>query len=756
VENDPSASRIRYSFIPIFHRLRLTPTPEPGTRKFPALSRPAPRAGIAKPRIRRLLPILCLAPLLSASAGDGYLWPTNASRMMTSSFGEYRSSHLHAGLDIKTWGSEGWSVFAVDTGWVERIEVNPFSYGRCLRIRLLDGHTALYAHLSRFAEPIEDIVLLEERRAGKHDIALEFDPGFLPVRRGQTVAFTGQTGAGGPHLHFELWDAAGNALNPLAAGLSVEDRIAPTLRSVAFTPLDFGSHVDGAFTSRTVPLRRTGRGAWSWTRPVRCWGSVGVSYCSFDAADGCANRFSIYSAKLIVDGRTVFSSKYDCFPQALWREVHLDRDRGLDVAGRGLFQKLYVDDGNLLPFYEPAAFRSGVLCTWDASVGTPAGAPGCGPDAAPAGDADDAVLPGPLRLSPGRHEIRVETSDYAGNTAVASGPVETASLAASVPRVPFPATGWSGGIPGRSFPPATEIRREFGREGLLFRVRSAAPLPAAPRLDVRMNGWSNASVALIPESRCEFTGLLPYDEALTGTMISVLRFSSETGAERMRSDTVQVFCVTPEYGGVMVSPDGLCRIEFPPRSVPRAFWGMIRTEPASDKAPFGIGGSYTVEPAELVLRDRVRVRFDVAGAAGRENRTGVYARRRNGGWNFLGNDREEGWLSVWTSSLEPFTVLVDTVAPSLWGVSFGRKADLRRRTPDITVRFSDRLSGIRDEGEYEIRLDGERLLVEYDPERARASHRVEAPLAAGRHSLDIRLEDRSGNVSTFRREFMLP
>jgi hypothetical protein len=299
-----------------------------------------------KPGTRNVFLMLCFLPFLGLAASDGYQWPTNASRMMTSSFGEYRSSHLHAGMDVKTWGTEGWSVFAVDSGWVEKIEVNPFSYGRSLRIRLLDGRAVLYAHLSRFAEPIEDIVRLEQRRADRHDIALEFDRGFLPVRRGQTVAFTGQTGAGPPHLHFEIWDENGDALNPMSVGFTVQDRIAPVISAVAFTPLDFGSHVDGAFTTRPVPLRRTARGDRIWERPVRCWGSVGVSFSAFDMADGCANRFSSYVARLLVDGRLVFTSRYDRFPQALGREVNLDRDHGLNTAGRGLFQKLYVDDGN--------------------------------------------------------------------------------------------------------------------------------------------------------------------------------------------------------------------------------------------------------------------------------------------------------------------------------------------------------------------------------------------------------------------------
>jgi hypothetical protein len=42
-----------------------------------------------------------------ASADEPRLWPLGITINLTSSFGEYRSGHLHAGLDIKTHGKEG-------------------------------------------------------------------------------------------------------------------------------------------------------------------------------------------------------------------------------------------------------------------------------------------------------------------------------------------------------------------------------------------------------------------------------------------------------------------------------------------------------------------------------------------------------------------------------------------------------------------------------------------------------------------------
>ena len=37
----------------------------------------------------------------------GYIWPTDASPYLTSTFAETRSTHFHSGIDIKTWGREG-------------------------------------------------------------------------------------------------------------------------------------------------------------------------------------------------------------------------------------------------------------------------------------------------------------------------------------------------------------------------------------------------------------------------------------------------------------------------------------------------------------------------------------------------------------------------------------------------------------------------------------------------------------------------
>ncbi|MGB5875120.1 MAG: hypothetical protein WBH56_15480, partial [Bacteroidota bacterium] len=58
-----------------------------------------------------------------------YLWPTDASNTITSTFGEFRRTHFHAGIDIRTHDRTGFPVFASRDGYVSRIWASPNGYG---------------------------------------------------------------------------------------------------------------------------------------------------------------------------------------------------------------------------------------------------------------------------------------------------------------------------------------------------------------------------------------------------------------------------------------------------------------------------------------------------------------------------------------------------------------------------------------------------------------------------------------------------
>ena len=99
---------------------------------------------------------------IDISISQNYLWPTNASTYMSSTFCEFREGHYHSAIDIKTWLNEGYPVYAIEDGYIERIRVSPFGYGKVLYLRLKDGKSAVYAHLQRFIPKIDREIRLKK------------------------------------------------------------------------------------------------------------------------------------------------------------------------------------------------------------------------------------------------------------------------------------------------------------------------------------------------------------------------------------------------------------------------------------------------------------------------------------------------------------------------------------------------------------------------------------------------------------------
>jgi len=145
---------------------------------------------------------LLVSQVVEATAA-GLLWPLPESHHLTSAFGKYRRSHFHGGIDIGT-NRRQLACVAVDDGWVERVAVTPGGYGRTIYLRLSDGRTAVYAHLSRFAPPVESLLRERQLEAGTFRIDFAVDSLAVAFKRGETIAWTGASGVGPPHLHFEL------------------------------------------------------------------------------------------------------------------------------------------------------------------------------------------------------------------------------------------------------------------------------------------------------------------------------------------------------------------------------------------------------------------------------------------------------------------------------------------------------------------------------------------------------------------------
>ena len=149
------------------------------------------------------------------------------------SFSEVRSNHFHSGIDFRTGGKEGEPVYAIADGYVSRIKISATGYGKAVYITHPEGYTSVYAHLQKLNPQLDSLLRLQHVKAKSYELDWYPDKGLIPIKRGDWIAFSGNTGgSAGPHLHFEIRDAATeNSLNPLQFGLKVQDTLAPQFES---------------------------------------------------------------------------------------------------------------------------------------------------------------------------------------------------------------------------------------------------------------------------------------------------------------------------------------------------------------------------------------------------------------------------------------------------------------------------------------------------------------------------------------------
>jgi murein DD-endopeptidase MepM/ murein hydrolase activator NlpD len=101
-----------------------------------------------------LLFVVCASAIVRA---ESYHWPLNEPRKLSSSFGEYRDGHYHAGVDLRTFGRIGLPAIAPEACEATRLRVSPVGYGKALYVRLADGRTAVFAHLSGFSRALDSL-----------------------------------------------------------------------------------------------------------------------------------------------------------------------------------------------------------------------------------------------------------------------------------------------------------------------------------------------------------------------------------------------------------------------------------------------------------------------------------------------------------------------------------------------------------------------------------------------------------------------
>jgi murein DD-endopeptidase MepM/ murein hydrolase activator NlpD len=293
--------------------------------------------------------------LFSQREYPSYHPPLKIPLILAGNFGELRPNHFHMGVDFKTQGKEGFELHSIEDGYVSRVKVSTFGYGKVVYINHANGKTSVYAHCSKFTGKLDSIVRVEQYKTRNFEIELFPEPGKIPLKKGEVFALSGNTGGStAPHLHFEIRDTKTEyAQNPLVYGFDLPDTRAPEIRKVkAFAINEQGYLIPGKSIEKSVLKTKDGYAISGDTLKIissfcSSFGGIGLAFDVIDRLNGTENQCGLYGTFLIVDGDTVFGQRTN--------EISFDHSRYInshrDLSSTGQVHKSFRNISNPLEIY---------------------------------------------------------------------------------------------------------------------------------------------------------------------------------------------------------------------------------------------------------------------------------------------------------------------------------------------------------------------------------------------------------------------
>lgn len=269
-----------------------------------------------------------------------FIWPVVAAKGLAANFGELRPNHYHMGLDCRTDQVENRRVLAAADGYIAKVKIEPYGFGRCIYINHPNGLTTLYAHLNEFYPALEKYITEQQYKLESWRVFLDVPANLIPVKKGQFIAFSGNTGGSqGPHLHFEIRDTkTDKVLNPLLFGFPVVDNIAPDVLRLAVYDRNISTYEQ---TPRFYPIKKV-KGKYVTVPAVLPLKTDKVSFAitAYDRYTGSTNKNGIYEAVIYDNERAVCGFQLDSISYDETRYLNAHIDYRLQNSGKGYVQHL--------------------------------------------------------------------------------------------------------------------------------------------------------------------------------------------------------------------------------------------------------------------------------------------------------------------------------------------------------------------------------------------------------------------------------
>lgn len=283
--------------------------------------------------------------------------PVSIPIVLAANFGELRTNHFHMGIDIKTNGQEGYKLYSIDEGYISRVNVSPYGYGKCVYINHPGGITSVYAHCQQFTGKLAEKIRAIQLENKSSEIEIYFEPNELRIQKGENFALSGNSGSSrGPHLHFEIRDTYTEAaLNPLSFGFKVKDEVIPTIQQLKVYSLNKDGYQLGG--TKEYKIKQDG-GTACLSTPVYIDpsfftedGGVGFAINGMDQFSDSYHSCGLYGFSLKIDGKEFVQYQLDRIPFEYSRFLNIYTDYWAFGNGKK-YHKAFASVSNPLPFYK--------------------------------------------------------------------------------------------------------------------------------------------------------------------------------------------------------------------------------------------------------------------------------------------------------------------------------------------------------------------------------------------------------------------
>ncbi len=726
-----------------------------------------------------------------------FRWPLKLNKQFSSGFGDIRPGRFHMGLDLRTNGQEGAQVYAPENGYVLRLKTSYTGYGKALYIKGISGRIYVFGHLQKYNWDIG--TWLRDRQIADHRYYEDLEPGagVLPVKEGEFIARTGQSGAGAPHLHFEVRDPGGNPTNPMYYEENIRDNTPPRFEAVWLTARDDTSLYERAAREiKLQPVYDKKTHSYVIADTVNVSGRIGIEAAIEDVIGKGSFALGPSQIRLLIDDLLYHQTVYDrlSFDENIYSL--LDRDPDPRKSEYKRVFNLFRKPGSRLSNYTSVVAGDGTF--------------------------SDTVA--------GYHDVQIEASDPSGNTARLDFVFYYCTTGEILS--PFNKVEFTDSAAVFTYD-SDRSRFDFDSAALFMMGNNTAadtvPVKLSPQITVdddyltvkglfdpiagyRLELFKNdracrnyyfSTAPVIPEGQravdSVLTDILDDGILFTATACSPginwlqAEIVTDVGSERrfyrkagnrnfslyyhpgpevtavqaiitrgpvgFRPDTATFSIFNAQAGtATTVNLRPGCSLSFDAGDLfDDVLLSIEDTVIAEPLTGYYICRPFVIGPITAAFADWADLQIEITEETIDPAKIGLYVFDVEKGWLWAGGEYDPV-NRIWHAPLGGAGVvalIADTTAPVIADLNLMERKWVKSDHPPVQFKLTDELSGIENDLNFNVTIDGQWIVPEYDPERETFTSAPHWRLTGGNHTLRIEVHDRCGNTATLTREFLV-